>query len=142
MDQWRNRTVFDGSWRTIQELNLTSKGQELTIKFNSQFFEVVGVSEIDSSGVVDYLNQFQLLQANEMISIGRFPDLDSLKTTIPVAILTIDDIKNSGETVFRIYPNLSGQSYQLVTKNDKTLMVFDRKRIQSLLKFNEDFKAK
>ncbi|MEP1096112.1 MAG: hypothetical protein ABJG78_13440 [Cyclobacteriaceae bacterium] len=140
-DQWKSRIVFDGSWRTIQRLNLTSKSKELTISFVNQFFEVDGVSAIDSSGVVDYLNQFQLFQANEMISRGRFPDLDSLMNTTPSAILTIDDIQNDAATTFSIYPNLTGQTYQLVTKNNEVMMVFDRRRIQSLLKFNEDFRA-
>ncbi|MEP5611027.1 MAG: hypothetical protein ABJP45_02195 [Cyclobacteriaceae bacterium] len=138
-DQWKNRIVFDGSWRTIQELNLTSENKELTISFVNQFFQVDGISEIDSSGVVEYLNQFQLFQANEMISPGRFPELDSLKLTTPIALLTIDDIQNESLTTFQIYPNLVGQSYQLVTKDDDAMMVFDRRRIQPLLKFNEDF---
>jgi len=140
-DQWRSRIVFDGSWRTIQRLNLTSQGQELTIRFVNQFFEVDGISAIDSSGVVDYLNQFQLLQANEMISKGRFPDLDSLVNSTPLAILTIDDIQIDTATTFSIYPNLEGQTYQLVTKNNEVMMVFDRRRIQTLLKFKEDFRA-
>ena len=138
-DQWKSRVVFDGSWRTIQKLSLLSGDKELNIQFVNQFFQVNGRPEIDSSGVVDYLNQFQLFQANEMISEGRFPELDSLVSTDPMAILTIDDIQNEAATTFQIYPNLVGQSYHLVTKNEEAMMVFDRRRIQTLLKFNEDF---
>ncbi len=141
-DQWRDRMVFDGSWRTIQKLTLDSKENELTITFNNQFFEVEGVAVIDSSGVVDYLNQFQVFQANEMLSEGRFPELDSLKATNPLATLRIEDIQNSDQIVFQIYPNLNGQPYHLVTKNDQSMMVFDQRRIQSILKSNQDFVAK
>ncbi len=141
-DQWRNRMVFDGSWRTIQNLSLVSEEKELSIKFNNQFFLVDGVSRIDSSGVVDYLNQFQVFQANEMISEGRFPELDSLKETDPLATLVIEDIQDPNEIIFRIYPNLEGQPYHLVTKNDQSMMVFDQRRIQSILKDNQDFRAK
>jgi hypothetical protein len=141
-DQWKNRIVFDGSWRTIQNLNLMSDRGELNISFNNQFFEIEGVPEIDSTGIVEYLNQFQLFQANEMISPGRFPNLDSLKEAAPIAVLRIDDIKDENQVVFKIYPAIANQSYSLVIKNDQTMMVFDRRRIQSLLKSIDDFKAK
>ncbi len=137
-DQWRNRLVFDGSWRTIQNLQLSFENKELEIKFNNQFFEVGGVVSIDSSSVIGYLNQFQYFEANEMISMGEFPELDSLRTTDPLAILKIDDIKYSSEAVFSIFPNLGDQAYHLVTKEDE-MMVFDNFRIKSILKSNEDF---
>ena len=137
-DQWRNRLVFDGSWRTIQNLQLSFENKELEIKFNNQFFEVGGVVSIDSSSVIGYLNQFQYFEANEMISMGEFPELDSLRTTDPLAILKIDDIKYSSEAVFSIFTNLGDQAYHLVTKEDE-MMVFDNFRIKSILKSNEDF---
>ena len=140
-DQWRSRVVFDGSWRTIQKLTLTGE-KEFTIRFSNQFFVVDGLSAIDSSGVVDYLNQFQIFQANEMISIDQFPELDSLVKTKPLAKISIEDIQKEGETTFEIYPVIANQSYHLVTKNGESPMVFDRRRIQALLKGKEDFAVK
>ncbi len=141
-DQWRDRLVFDGSWRTIQKLSLQSESGSLLISFNSQFFEVEGVAPVDSSAVVDYLNQFQLFQANEMLSQGRFPELDSLKQTAPAAVLTIDDIKLEKPVIFNIYPAISGQSYQLVTNKEGTMMVLGSNRVNRILKSGSDFKAK
>lgn len=141
-DQWRSRLVFDGSWRTIQKLSLAYGGKSLTIGFNDQFFEVDNVNALDSSAVVDYLNQFQLFQANEMLSPGRFPALDSLAKTDPLAILRIDDIKSKDATTFKIYPSLDNQSYHLVTKNEKEMMVIGSQRISSILKSNRDFRLK
>ncbi|MEQ9404499.1 MAG: hypothetical protein RIM99_12975 [Cyclobacteriaceae bacterium] len=141
-DQWRSRTVFDGSWRTIQKLTITSSEEELTIRFNDKFFTVDGVNQIDSSAVVDYLNQFQFWQANEMISPGRFPQLDSLKELGAHALLTIDDIKSEEPVQFKIYSALPGQSYHLVTKHETEMMVFDSRRIQSILRPVAHFEAK
>lgn len=141
-DQWRNRLVFDGSWRTIQKLTLTSLQDNFEISFNGQFFNVTDVVTIDSSMVVDYLNQFQLFQANEMISKGRFSELDQMQGQEPLAVLRIDDIQTSEETIFTIYPNAPGQSYHLVTKNNQEMMVFDGQRIQALLRSSSDFAAK
>lgn len=141
VDQWKSRVVFDGSWRTIQKLSLTSEQGELQIQFNNQFFNVGGIDVVDSTKVVEYLNQFQFFQANEMVSEGRFPELDQIKSQDPLAILRIDDIKSSEETVFTIYHNLDGQSYHLVTKNDQEMMIFYGRRIQALLRSNGDFAA-
>ena len=100
-DQWRSRLVFDGSWRTIQKLSLKHGGEELTIRFNSQFFDVDGQSLIDSSAVVDYLNQFQFFQAIQMISEGldgvtsAFVDYDKKAGT-----MEFDDEKIKPEAIF------------------------------------------
>ena len=141
-DQWRSRLVFNGSWRTIQSLELTGQDHSLDIRFNDKFFSVAGVDRIDSTAVINYLNQFQFLQANEMISSGKFPELDSLKNTSPLATLAIDDIASSGTIRFEIYPSLYGHSYHLVTKNGEDMMVFSLDRIRELLKSASDFQLK
>ena len=98
-DQWRDRLMFDGSWRTIQKATLNyTTGDVMEIAFKDKFFLVNDRQPQDSSAVIDYLNQFQYFEANEMISSGRFPQLDSLKDTKPTALLTIEDIKS--EIVF------------------------------------------
>jgi len=140
-DQWRDRLVFDGSWRTIQVLELSSPESRLRISFRDQFFEIEGVPAIDSSMVVDYLNQFQHFQANEIISKGRFPQLDSLKRTLPMATLTIEDIKRNEPYRFHIYPKLSGQNYHLVLDGQEEMMVFDANRVSRILKRSDDFRS-
>ena len=138
-DQWRNRMVFDGSWRSIQKLTIENSNLEpVEIKFDDQFFMINGNAPQDSSAVVDYLNQFQYFEANEMISKGRFPRFDSLLSTDPMAVLMIEDIKSEDEISFQIYPSLRGQAYHLVTKGEK-MMVIDARRVQRLLATSQDF---
>ena len=86
----------------------------MEIVFNDQFFLINGNPPNDSSAVIDYLNQFQYFEANEMISEGRFPRFDSLAQTKPSTIVTIEDIKYEETIVFQIYPNMKGQAYHLV----------------------------
>jgi len=132
-DQWKDRLVFDGSWRTIQRVMVDYRGElNLDIKFDDNFFRVNGESPQDSTAVVDYLNQYQYFQANEMISKGRFPEMDSLSNTEPIALITIDDIKLEQPVKLSIFPSLGNQSYHLVT-SDKKMMVFDTRRIKDLL---------
>lgn len=141
-DQWKSRLVFDASWRTIQRLNVRGYGAGLDIQFANQFFNISGVNQIDSSAVVDYLNQWQLFQANEMISSGRFKNFDSLKSTNPIAEIEIEDISSRTPTRFAIYPNLDNQPFHLVVKNENEMMVIDAQRIQNLLRTSQDFEAR
>lgn len=138
-DKWRNRLVFDGSWRTIQKLEISRKDSgPLEIVFDDKFFLVNGNPPQDSSRVVDYLNQFQYFEANEMISEGRFPRLDSLAKTEPFASIQIEDIKIEETVKLNIYRNLKGQGYHLVTNEDK-MMVIDAERVRGLLPSSQDF---
>lgn len=133
-DQWRDRMILDGSWRTIQRLEVqNSGGEDFEIVFEDRFFKIDGQQPSDSSAVVNYLNQFQQFQANEMISPGRFPDLDSLSQTRPMARVTIDDLKMSDNITLEIFPSLSEQAYHLVKISDLSYMVIDANRIQGLL---------
>jgi hypothetical protein len=142
-DQWRDRVVFDGSWRTIQHLNLKyleNPRFDVDIAFNDKFFVVQGVAKMDSSRVVEYLNEFQNWKANERLSKGRFQKYDSLVNTTPFAELRIESINYTKEQVFYIYSPIGNDGFVLVKNQDDEMMVFDRKRISQILVKNEDFK--
>ncbi|WP_424961659.1 DUF4340 domain-containing protein [Ekhidna sp.] len=132
-DQWRDRLIIDGSWRTIQKLNVEKKNDDFEIKFDDTFFLVDGQAPSDSSVVVNYLNQFQQFQANEMVSPGRFPQLDSLLETEPMATLSIEDIKHESPFTLQIYPNLENQGFHLAVDGDGQRMVLDARRVQRIL---------
>lgn len=133
-DQWRDRLVVDGSWRSIQRVEVSNKtGEDFDIAFDDSFFLVNDETPTDSSAVVNYLNQFQQFQANEMISIGRFPELDSLASAEPMAMLLIDDIKYEDPKTLKIYPGLKNQPYHLVVDGDGNRMVIDAARVRQIL---------
>lgn len=134
-DQWRDRLIVDGSWRSIQKLTLVNeKGSDFEIVFNNTFFNLNGEAPKDSSSVVNYLDQFQQFQANEMISDGRFEALDSLGNTQPVIVLTIDDIKYASPIRLEIFPSLPGQAYHLVKNKEGEKMVLDAQRVRGILR--------
>ncbi len=133
-DQWRDRMVLDGSWRTIQNIQVNnSLGEEFQISFDEKFFLVNGEPATDSSAVVNYLNQFQQFQANEMISSGRFDEMDSISETQPFARILIDDIKYEQPIHLEFYPNIPNQPYHLVKDQDGRQMVIDAQRVRQIL---------
>ncbi|MEP1032814.1 DUF4340 domain-containing protein [Ekhidna sp.] len=133
-DQWRDRTIIDGSWRTIQNVKVENEaGSGFRISFVDKFFLVNGEQPTDSSAVVNYLNQFQQFQANEMISLGRFEEMDSIASAEPFATVFIDDIKYDHPIQLEIFPNKLNQSYHLVKDQDGQQMVIDARRINQIL---------
>ena len=141
-DQWRNRLVFNGNWRTIQKMEVIypeKSDKNLLIRFKETFYEVDDLTQIDSSAVVAYLNQFEYMQANERISFGFSPAYDSLAQTPPEVIISLLDIKYKLPREIRIFPQLPGQNIRLIMDQDDELMIFESKRILPYFKSRLDF---
>ena len=142
-DQWRNRQVINGNWRSIQKLTINYSDPtqpDLKIAFDKDFFKVEGVAALDSNQVVSYLNLFEHLQANERISLGKYQVYDSLMQTEPIAILTMDDIYFGEPRSIRFYPVLPGQRIQLATDPTGEPVIFEPRRVSELLAKPEDFR--
>lgn len=140
--QWRDRTIFSGNWRTIQSLAIdysSDKYGDLEIWFEDDFFKVKGVNAIDSNQVVGYFEQFQYLQANEMIEKGAYERYDSLTETTPFLKMKINDIKLEESYEITIFPPLENEKILLVTDNKGNMMVFDENRIQNYFAQPQDF---
>lgn len=141
-DQWRDRLIMNESWRTIQELRLdytASEEKDFSIVFDQDFYKMEKVEQMDSSAVVDYLNQFQYFQTNEWVSSGRFPKYDSLSKTPPMATLKIESINSDRPISLDIYSRLPGDRFYLLSNQHGDLFVVDQGRVSNVLKRPEDF---
>lgn len=141
-DQWRDRRIFSGNWRTIQEISIDYTDpsmKDLAIKFEGDFFKVEGVSKLDSNRVVNYLDQFINFQANEMISLGRFDRYDSLMNSQPYAVIFLDDIKISDPIRLEVFQSIPRERINLVKLEENDFMVIDNRRINSILQIPEYF---
>lgn len=144
-DQWRDRLVYDGSWRTIQQLQLdypAREGSNFSMTFEKDFFKMEGINRLDTTVMMDYLNQFQFFQANERLSVGRQPYLDSLKETEPLAILTIDDIQYDAPLQLRIFPRVGEDPFHLWLDADGEMVLVDTRRTSAVLRSRADFELK
>jgi len=141
-DQWRNRLVYNGSWRTIQLLTLdytATDADDFEIRFEKDFFKIDGIASQDTTRMMDYLNQFQYFQANERLSPGRVPYLDSLARTKPLAVLTIDDIQIDQPIRFTIFPRRPQDGFHLMLDPNGEMIVVDMQRAGMILMRKEEF---
>lgn len=141
-DQWRDRLIFRGNFRTIDRIEVRRNGQsELIAGLKDGYFGIEGLTSYDTTALVNYLNGFNYLQANERISSGKFPQYDSLRQTDVKDELIISDLGLSEPLTLTIYPPLPGENFQLMVANDKDMMVIASTRIQSWLKKAQDFSS-
>ncbi len=141
-DQWRDRLVYDGSWRTIQKLTLdyaADDQNDFAIEFEQDFFKISGVQEIDTAVMMNYLNQFEYFQANERISQGRIPAMDSLFQTEPLAELTIDDINQKTPITMIIFPRRPQDGFHLLLDPTGQMIAVDVQRTAQILMKKSDF---
>ena len=143
-DLWRDRLVYDGSWRTIQLLTLDytqSDENDFSIQFEKDFFKMEGIQALDTATMMDYLNQFQYFQANERISKGRIPAMDSIALTKPIAVLRIDDINIKQQILFTIYQKRSEDAFHLMLDPNGEMIAVDAPRVANILLKKADFRA-
>ena len=144
-NQWRDRVIMDENWRTIKSFLLqykTDNTADVFLEFDDTFFNVNGVSTMDSSFVVDYLNQFRSFEVNEIISAPKFPKYDSLSTTTPLAEIKISTINQPEPITLKVFPSIENQPFNLIVDDSGELMIIDRHRLAQILVNQVDFQAK
>ena len=138
--QWQDRTIFNGSVRTIQSLELNYLDKEaLKIQFSGDFFDIEGVNRIDTLALEDYLNQFIRLQVNERLNREEYPQYDSLLNSAPLAQMVVLNLR--GEKLgLSIFPAFGSDNFHLLLTDGGELLAFDRRRMSGLLREPQYFR--
>ena len=139
-DQWRDRLIFRGNFRTIDQIEVKLQNQGfLKAGLKDGYFEIEGLEAYDTLSFVNYLNGFNYLQANERISVGKFPQYDSLRNTQAKDQLIISDLGLATPLLLDIYPALPGENFRLTVVNERDMTVVASGRIKNWLKKAEEF---
>ena len=86
---WRNRLIFNSTWRTVQRLELLYPQysyNNVEIRFNLDFFEITGVDAIDTTAMMNFIDEFQYFQADRFIN--RQPALPMTASYQQILILS------------------------------------------------------
>ena len=141
-NQWRDRILFSSSWRTIKTLNIQYQNEAiLQIDFEDRFLKIQGVSKMDTTSLLTYLQQYEYFQINDYLELGSYPKYDSLLLTSPIATLLISDIDNSKNRAIKVFPKMKGERFFLLSDSSNQMMVVDEKRMNSLLVTSNQFKS-
>ncbi len=142
---WRNRMVFNSTWRSLQRLELLYpdfSDQNVEIRFTMDFFEVTGIEKLDTAFMMDFIDHFQAFQCNRFIDPIPGGPYDSLLKNEPLVIIALEDIdvKKSNRVV--LYPPLSGAGEYPGRLSNEQVVLFDAATIRSVLRKKYEFNYK
>jgi hypothetical protein len=143
---WRDRTVFAYTPDQITAVKLETPfnpelGYELKAGANNSYeLKMLNdqrkVEGIDPVAVKQYLSYFQQLNFESFEATMKQEQIDSVKKSQPINILTVTDKSGKTNTV-KFYARKPKQE-GLIDKNGKTI-VFDQERMSALLDNGKDF---
>ena len=131
----RDRRVFQTSWKTLKMFKLTSAKASITIQFGKSFYEVVGVSNLDTLKLYNYLKYIEHLEVTKFVTNLLLED--SLKTSSPYFKLFIEDIRRPIPTEIQVYQK--DNYYWGLSNNTEDILTFEKHHIQRILQDNKYF---
>lgn len=103
---WKDRRLLPTSWKTLDALTLSAQGPnqdgiKLHLSFDGSFYQVKGVSQLDSALVYQYVSAIGQWRGKSFIE--RTSLKDSLLQTKPLCTFTIKDISRKEPDAVSIY---------------------------------------
>jgi hypothetical protein len=139
---WRDRTIFHSTWRSLQRLEILypdQPEQNVEIRFTIDFFEITGIEQIDTTAMMEFLEDLQYFQATRFIQPQEGSAYDSLWQTEPHAIISVDDVIESRNNRVMLFPALPEDEYNLGMVGTEQFALFSRNSVDNILKMKRDF---
>lgn len=134
-NDWRDRRVFSGTWINTSKVSINMKdGEPLEMKSSSVVFQIEGY-KTDTTLLMNYIENVLFLQADDFLDHST--SLEKLKNDTPIGTIQIEMI-GSRKDYLSLY-NMKDQKKVLGILNDTDFMVFDKRRVDALVKKKTDF---
>lgn len=134
---WRDRKILNTSWQTLRSLAVNYTGDpenSFKITFDSTFYKVEGVPNLDSAAVYNYIILYEGFEVGAFISDQTIED--SLSQVTPLCTIHVEDINPSRGGVLEIYPGPQAIFGKLKEKGE--LVALDPRLLRTFL-VNKDF---
>lgn len=109
---WRDKIVFGFNWRNFQRLEATfpdRPADNFVVAMDDNYFNVIGLTQVDTTKLNDFLDDVSLLSAEEYVSSDA--TLDSLRSVKPFVSILVTDIARN-EYLLQLYTP-AGQRRQI-----------------------------
>lgn len=143
-NDWRDRFVFSTNWIGLKELTM-----EYPMESNSGFnlytlgkdIIIDGIKELDTVVMMEYIENFQYFMVDQYIQYGDNPQYDSIYSSIPFAILKIDDTSFEKPVIIKFFRISEKEPLILCLIGDQPAII-SSKRTESIFKKRGDFMRK
>ncbi len=146
VNDWRDRLLLSTNWRSLQNLQIDYTEYpefNVNIKFEFDFLNVEGITNLDTARMMSFIDEFNYLQTDRYLEKGQYERYDSLFQTPSTVTLSIEDINSKNSKTIYFFPLLSEDPMMLgYVKEDEQMVLFEANRIQSLFAVKDDFEAK
>ena len=137
---WQNRNLISATPNEIKRVNISSIKESYAVVYSNNSFVIPGFSNLDTSMVYRYLEQFQQLKLAGFFDSKSSTFIDSLRSLDHIGELKIETIKEDKEQIFRFYT--VGNSLQIdnaqnlvfvLTNNSNSIGVMGKKYLVNIL---------
>ncbi|MCS6824720.1 MAG: DUF4340 domain-containing protein [Cytophagaceae bacterium] len=135
---WRSRELFRSSPRTLKRLQIhypQSPENNFEIVYQSMNrFTVVGLTQIDSARLYDYLYEYEYMNCDGYVYKDRDNILRKLSKVTPHAIIRVEDADSVKNKTLKIYMGVSGiQGIAGVVEPGNELLQFRKETLFRIL---------
>ncbi len=140
-NDWRDRFIFSTNWIGLKELKLEYPDSNLvsfTIEMADTHLTIPGVTPLDTTAMMEFIDLFSYFQVDQFINAGDNPQYDSIFTTTPYALLSIDDTSFDVPLVMKFF-KLSEEDPLMPCLIGDQHAVMNLSRIEPIFKKRSDF---
>ncbi|AZQ61301.1 hypothetical protein EI427_03400 [Flammeovirga pectinis] len=131
--EWRDKTLFRTSWRTLKKWSVVYNNNpenNIEITFKDPFYDVKGITELDSAAVYQYVTSLPRIQALYIENRASFVE-DTVSKFRPFCQVKMEDLVTAYNTEVNIYP-FDNKVFAYLPKT-KEVTEIDPKNVQNLL---------
>ena len=121
---WRNKKILNTSFHTLKKLSIEYTNDEsnsFSIVFDSIFYTIKGITKLDSAKLYDYIQAYKNFSVLHYFSnLSSYKD--SLKTSYPVGIISVEDTDSTNNDRLVIFPGKK-HFYGIIEKTDEAVVL-------------------
>jgi hypothetical protein len=140
---WKDKYVFSFNWRNFQSLSFkvpANPKANFEINLNQAYYEVQGISSVDTTKLNDFLDAVSLLTVDHYIKNEDLPSFDNVRKSGPLFELLVMDVSGKGYSLALYEYGAVGQVLGYIQGSQ--LAVFDRKKLTAIAKSRNWFEKK
>ena len=143
-NDWRNRYIWDIDWTSLKKLIVNSREEQdsLVFEYKNNFIGVDGIEDLDTAGMMGYLENIAYLQTDKYLEPGEIPVYEQVVSdSEPTVVIKVEQIGNRMSSL-QFYPQPDGKLYIPAVLNDNQLVLFQPSILESILLKPSDFELR
>lgn len=144
-NDWRDRLLFQTSWLGLKSFTLgypDDPGNSINISADNNLYSIKGIEKIDTTVLMNYLDEISFFYTDQFIDQGQIPLYDSLINTKPFVEMYVNSLGMKDPVKIIFFEKQPGENVMLGLLNDNQMCLFNVNRIRIIFQKKEYFTYK